>query len=69
MASILDAENLQLWMKTKDAERGVNRPKSIVALLNGELQDQKNAAFDSATEFEAARALIIERAKNGDRTS
>lgn len=65
LASILDAENMQVWMKTKDAEHGRNRPKSVLATLNGEPEPQ-NAAFDTVEAFETARAQIIERAKHGN---
>lgn len=65
LASILDAENMQVWMRTKDAEHGRNRPKSVLSILNGEAEPQ-NAAFDSKEAFESARARIIERAKNGN---
>ena len=54
-AVIADRLGLLVWMKTKDAEKGRNRPKSIVdMLMNGEAPSEK--AFDSAADFEAARA-------------
>lgn len=65
LASILDAENMQVWMRTKDAEHGRNKPKSVLALLNGD-KEPENVAFDSVEEYEAARARIIERAKHGN---
>ena len=47
------------WAKTKDGEKNVNRPKSIVDVLNGTVKDSDVMAFDTAEEFEAARAAII----------
>lgn len=63
LASILDAENMQVWMRTKDAEHGRNKPKSVLAALNGD-QEPQNAAFDSVEDYESARKQIIERAKH-----
>lgn len=57
-AVIADRLGLLVWMKTKDAEKGRNRPKSIVEmLLNKEQPTEK--AFDSVEAFEAARAALL----------
>lgn len=61
LASIADSMNFVSWSKTKDAEKGRNRPKSIVSVLLGEevKTESSNVAFNSAEEFERAREKII----------
>lgn len=54
-AVIADRLGLLVWLKTKDAEHGRNKPASIVdMLMRKEAPGEK--AFDSAEAFEAARA-------------
>ncbi len=61
LASIADSLNFISWSKTKDAEKGRNRPKSIVSFLLGEKEksESNNVAFNSPEEFEQARERII----------
>lgn len=59
MASMLDQLNFLAWAKTKNAQRGTNKPKSVVASL---LDTKKDfVAFDSVEEFERARDMILNR--------
>lgn len=57
------ADNLQFlaWTKTKDAEKGYNRPESILDALRhaGEKDDSEIVAFDDLESFELARQKII----------
>lgn len=54
----LDRVNMLLWSKTKDAQRGVNRPQSLLeALENPKERDYK--VFDSIEDFEKKRAELI----------
>lgn len=66
LASILDANNTQIWMNTQDGVKGVNRPKSMTQTLLGEI-DTNNASnvmsFKDANEFETVRNKIIEGSK------
>lgn len=49
-------DNLQFlsWTKTKAAQDGRDRPKSIVQILQRVEPKRQNAAFDSGEEFDAA---------------
>ena len=48
-----------MWSKTEDAETGENRPGSIVDLLTGKQDEGELEAYDTAEEFEKARAAIL----------
>lgn len=62
LASIFDQVNLILWSKTKDGARGVNRPKSLVKMVNGEEgQKDHGLAFASGEEYEEARKELLDR--------
>jgi len=58
LSGIIDRLNLLLWTKTKDAEKGRNKPKSILEHLYKEESDV--SAFASGKEFEKERQRIIE---------
>lgn len=49
-----------VWSKTKDAEHGRNKPKSLVSLLLGEQQQSKLLVFDSKEAFFAARERMLQ---------
>lgn len=55
--------SLLLWTKTKDAEKGRNRPESIVdkMLGNETKQEFEHDVFDSVEEFEKAREKALRR--------
>ena len=56
--AILDRTNLLLWAKTKDAQRGANRPKSLLEELeNPKEKDFK--VFNTIEDFERKRAELI----------
>ena len=64
LATIADYTSLLFWSKTKDAEEGKNRPKSLLnrILGNKEEEDESNVqAFDSVDAFEEARAKLLHR--------
>lgn len=58
-AAMVDRLTFLVWSKTKDAERGINKPKSIVDILTGNIRESDIVAFDTAEEFEAAKAKIV----------
>ena len=67
-ALMVDRLGLLVWAKTKDAQKGRNKPKSIIdsILRSDEQQTEKKAkvksntaAFKSGADFEAARARIL----------
>jgi len=47
------------WSKTKDAQRNVGRPESVLKLLLGKKDDETYAGFDTPEEFDAWRAKMI----------
>lgn len=53
LATIADALNTLVWFKTRDGQRGVNRPASVLQKFLEEPEEYE--AFDSIEEYEAAR--------------
>lgn len=62
LAAVVDRLSLLVWAKTKDAERGTNKPKSILGMLTQQEETGKEnyETFETAEEFEAARKQIIQ---------
>ena len=59
LAAVCDRLSVLIWQKTKDGQKGQNKPQSI---LEGMLAGDKTSelmAFDSADAYEAARAKIM----------
>lgn len=52
LASIVDRLSLLLWSKTKDCEKGRNKPSMIVDILLGEVETKKISAFYTSEDFE-----------------
>ena len=68
MASILDRLSILLWSKTKDAQKGINFPKSVLSAFVGNTE-KPNVSFRTAESFEATRRRIIseiEEESHGD---
>lgn len=59
-AASLDRLSVLVWAKTKDGERGRNRPRSLVQMLLGTEKADQYDAKDTIEEFEAARKRILE---------
>ncbi len=57
LAAAVDRLSILIWAKTKDAERGQNKPKSILEALTAE--DDDSVEFDTIEAYEAARARVI----------
>ena len=62
LAAAVDRLSLLVWAKTRDAERGTNRPKSILGMLTQqkETRNSEYESFETAEEFEAARKSILQ---------
>lgn len=56
MATIIDRLNLLLWAKTKDAEKGRNRPKSIIENFT---RNNDVSSFRNKEDFERAKKNIL----------
>lgn len=68
LAIIADRLGLLWWAKTEDARKNRNRPPSILTMLNGGEDSEKNTqSFASADAFEAARDRIIKEAAEHER--
>ena len=61
LSGIVDRLNLLLWTKTKDAEKGINKPKSILDHLYNKESDV--SAFTSGEDFEKERKRLIKVAE------
>lgn len=67
LASIVDRLSLSLWLQTKDGQKGVNRPKSIVDQLTKQDKEESDErdylVFESGEDFENYRKALL--AKTG----
>ena len=55
LARISDELALIFWTKTKDGQRNINRPKSVLeSLLHPEGQENENISYATGEEFMAA---------------
>jgi len=63
LAAAVDRLSLLVWSKTKDAEKGRNRPDSILQSLIGAGKEKKKdkgfTVFASVEDFEAARRQLL----------
>lgn len=62
LAAMVDRLSALVYANTKDAKSGINRPRSLVAILTGE-DTETNAgteAYASGDDFDAARRAILE---------
>lgn len=64
LAAILDNTGLMLWQHTKDAQNGRNKPKSMLAMLTKQEEEQGDGvlSFDTIEDFKRARKEFF----NGD---
>lgn len=67
LAAQLDTLNMLLWMQTKDAAKGRNRPAQILPnfLVSDETEEKEIMGFDTSADFEAMRAKLIKGAIDG----
>ena len=67
LGSAVDRLSYLLWAKTKDGQKGKNRPKSIYEELCGFTKKKKDnyKIFDSIEDFKNYRNTILERTNNG----
>ncbi len=63
LAHIVDRLSILIWQKTKDGQRGRNKPESIVEMMINANKRKTNHvdAFETPEEFEEARRRILER--------
>ncbi|WP_369351041.1 DUF5361 domain-containing protein [Streptococcus hillyeri] len=65
LAGIYDVSNLLLWSKTKDGQKGVNRPQSLISQLLPRVEKKKELSFASGEEFEKARLDLLKQIEKG----
>ncbi|WP_413518445.1 DUF5361 domain-containing protein [Carnobacterium maltaromaticum] len=66
LAGISDRVSFLLWSKTKDGQKGKNRPKSIVDSFTVQPQKEKNEiVFNSGKDFEEMRQRLVKGADQG----
>ncbi|PCR98911.1 DUF5361 domain-containing protein [Lactococcus fujiensis] len=60
LAGIADKLSVLIWSKTKDAQKGANKPKLILNELNKtNHSDDKEMVFNSGEEFDKYRAKLL----------
>ena len=59
MAAMVDRLSLLVWMKTKDAEKGKNKPKSILESMTSEEKITENVAYTSGEDFIKERERLL----------
>lgn len=64
LASIADRLSTLIYMQTKDAKHGRNKPKSIVEMLTSKPKE-KPTGFATAEAFERRRAQLIKEINHG----
>lgn len=57
MAATLDSLNMLVWLHTKDAEKGINRPKSIIESLHP--SESEVETYESGEDFMRVRERLI----------
>lgn len=61
LASIADSLNFIAWSKTKDAEKGKNRPERILNSLYKKEKKEDITTFDSPEDYEATRRELLKK--------
>lgn len=61
-AAILDQLSMLVWMQSKDGQKGINRPKSLVKAMTTEETEQVKS-FRTADEFQAERKRILAKGR------
>lgn len=59
IASAVDRLSLLVWAKTKNGQKGMNKPKMLVDQLIGNAQKEDIESFDSGDDFEKRKAQIL----------
>lgn len=66
LAGVSDKLSLLLWFKTKDGQKGTNRPESILDTLSvKQKQQKKEIVFNSGEDFERTRKELLEIGRLG----
>lgn len=67
LALAVDRLSVLVWQNTEDGIKGRNAPKSVYSVLTHEKEGRQGGiSFETAEEFEEARARIMERSNGND---
>lgn len=58
-ATIADRLGTLIWFKTKDGQKGKNRPPLITESFNAGPKEKDVTVFDSGEEFERRRRMLL----------
>lgn len=66
LAGISDKLSTAMWWQTKDGQKGVNRPDSLVDVITNTQTKEKNViAFSSGEDFTNRRNELLKHTKKG----
>jgi len=66
LAGISDKLSHWIWAQSKDGQKGINKPDSLVEIITNTQPKGKNVvAFNSGEDFEVMRERILNSAKRG----
>lgn len=65
LAGIADRLSILAWMKTKDGQKGRNKPRMLVDEMTRVRKPRDTVSYGTPEEYLAARARIVERITNG----
>lgn len=66
LAGISDKLSTMMWWQTKDGQKGVNRPDSLVDVITNTQPKEKNViAFSSGEDFTNRRNELLKHTKKG----
>lgn len=67
LAALVDHMAMSVWMRSENAQKGRDKPQSVLALLTGqEAQEEKSMGFATPEEYERKRAEIIKGGQHGN---
>lgn len=61
--AIFDQINLLLWAKTKDGEKGRNRPKPILSVMDPPKEERRGRTFRTGKEFKEEYERLLKKRK------
>lgn len=64
LSGIFDRLNWLSWTKTQDAQKGINKPKSIMEMFTN--TEKENKGFESGEDFIKERQRIISSLEGGE---
>lgn len=61
LMSVIDHLSIMAWQGTKDAQKGIGKPKSLISTLLEIEKDEDIVSFSSSDEFEKARQELLKK--------